>query len=244
MGGPTRLSEVFALADDAGFYDLAPLYDFVYRHREDYERQATVVREAGRDGAVLEFACGTGALAQRLVDDRCYVGVDASPAMLEVARRSVDAPFVLGDVRRVAFGRRFEVVAMLGRAATHFDRGDLASAATVAREHLRDGGAFVLDAHDRAVLEDGHTSEDRFESDRWTVTYRGVSRTTGGGWCEHEYAYDVTDTETGESRTFSGRYDMRFWGRGELAELLRAAGFERVAVESAAVGVRAVASLA
>lgn len=233
MDRPTRMADLFELPPDAevGLYDLAPAYDFVYRRSFDYDRQAELVREAVGGEGVLELACGTGALAERLAGDRedAYVGLDASASMLAVASRNVEAAFVRGDARGVAFDRRFGAVAMLGRATTHFGREDLEAVAGVAREHL-DDGEFVLDAHDRSAFVDGYTSEDRFEDDRWAVVYRGESTATGGGWCRQEYGLEVTDRRTDRSRTFEGSYEMRFWGADELDALLREAGFETVHV--------------
>ena len=248
MSRATRVRDVFDLPAGVPFYDLAPLYDFVYRRGEDYDEQAALVRGAAAGEDVLELGCGTGALAERLAPDGAYVGVDRSAAMLAVARRNVDdadvdAAFVRGDARRIAFARPFDAVAMLGRTASHLDRTDLSAVAGVARSHL-DGGAFVVDAHDRATLEDGYTSEDVYETDRWSVVYRGYSTRTGEARCEHEYAFEVTDRETGRTRTFEGRYGMRFWGVDELRELLEAVGFAAVDVEATGGVVRAVASRA
>lgn len=55
---------------------------------------------------VLDIGCGTGVLANALDDSVRYVGVDASPRLLSVARRTVrtdDAPrtFYQGDARRL-----------------------------------------------------------------------------------------------------------------------------------------------
>jgi hypothetical protein len=178
MDGATVMEAVFDLPGDVPFYDLAPVYDFVYSRNFEYDRQATRVRNHARDDGVLELACGTGRLAARVAEDATYVGVDAAAPMLAVARRNVDAHLVRADVRRVALDRQFGVVALLGRSSAHFGQDDLRSVAAVALEHLEDGG-FVLDAHDRATLEDGHATDDRYESDRWAVRYRGESTTTG-----------------------------------------------------------------
>ena len=152
--------------------------------------------------------------------------------MLAVARRNVDAHLVRADVRRVVLDRPFGVVALLGRSSAHFGRDDLRSVAAVALEHLEAGG-FVLDAHDRARLEDGHATDDRYDSDRWAVRYRGESTTTGGGWCTHEYRIDVQDRSREVSRTFEGEYRMRFWDVEELRELLEDVGFGTVRIDAA-----------
>lgn len=186
------------------------------------------------------MACGTGLLADRLVDDGGYIGVDATGEILQVASARVDAPFVLGDARQVGFDRTFGAVAMLGLSASHFGVEDLAATAGVALAHL-DLGPFLLDAHDRAGLEDDYTMEDRYETDRWVVVYRGTSSTTGGGWCRHAYGFDVTDRETDRSRTFEGTYEMRFWGVDELRQVLEDAGFGSVSVEVDDGVVRAIA---
>lgn len=252
MPRATRLADLLELPADADLYDLAPVYDLVYRRTEDYDEQAALVRDVATGEAILELGCGTGALAERLAASGEYVGVDASGAMLAVARRNVeetvdkgdaDAAFVRADARSVAFRRRFDAVAMLGRTASHFGRTELSAVADVARRHL-DGGAFVVDAHDREKLEDGYTSEDVYESGRWSIVYRGYSTVTGEGRCEHEYGFDVTDRETGRSRTFEGRYEMRFWGAAELEDLLEGSGFADVEVEATDGVVRAVASVA
>lgn len=48
----------------------------------------------------------------------------------------------------------------------------------------------------------------------------------------HEYGFDITDRETGETRTFEGSYEMRFWAADELRELLSGAGFAEVRVDA------------
>src|SRR5690348_11958560 len=66
-------------------------------------------RPGARD--VLELGCGTGAVLAALPSELVKVGVDQSPAMLDVARRrGVDAEFHEGDLTRLALDRRFDVV--------------------------------------------------------------------------------------------------------------------------------------
>ena len=91
----------------AGEYD-----DWVYgtgvfaeRHRpgwhEERERMEQTVASMP-DARTLDIACGTGWLTQHLAGG--IVGLDASPAMLEVASARIpDAEFVVGDALELPF---------------------------------------------------------------------------------------------------------------------------------------------
>lgn len=105
-------------------------------------------------GPVLELGCGTGRVLEPCVAAAGGgVGVDSSPAMLERARRRLDAAGLsdrvelrLGDVRTVRLDRRFPLVTIPFRSLFHLPGEDdcLAALATV-REHLGPGGRFAGD---------------------------------------------------------------------------------------------------
>jgi ubiquinone/menaquinone biosynthesis C-methylase UbiE len=80
------------------FYDRFGRKQDWQRVYEDLAIERLVTRlDLGRAGAVLEFGCGTGRLAERLLE-RClpstanYLGIDVSTTMTELSRRRL-APF-------------------------------------------------------------------------------------------------------------------------------------------------------
>ena len=133
-------------------YDsLAPFYDAVMGDRAaaaDYVR-SLIDRHHPRARTVVELACGTGSVLQRLEPDYDMTGVDLSADMLEVAAKKLPrARFVQGDMTTVSLGETFDVVLCIFDSLNHvptfagweavFDR---------AREHLNPGGIFVFDVN-------------------------------------------------------------------------------------------------
>lgn len=77
---------------------------------EPYEQVAAAVGELGAGARVLDLACGSAPLAERLVGVD-YLGVDRSPKELALARRRAPgARFVQGDAVDLAGHGRFDVV--------------------------------------------------------------------------------------------------------------------------------------
>jgi SAM-dependent methyltransferase len=133
-------------------YDsLAPFYDAVMGDRAAAAEYVRSLIERHQPGArsVLELACGTGSVLERLEPDYELTGVDLSAEMLEVAAKKLPrARFVQGDMTEVSLGETFDVVLCVFDSINHlltfeaweavFDR---------AREHLNPGGIFVFDVN-------------------------------------------------------------------------------------------------
>jgi len=97
------------------------IVDLYQRHASDFDR------ERGRDlqerawldrflghvpaaGTVLDIGCGMAEPIARYMIERGFgvVGVDSSPAMIELCRdRFPDAEWIVADMRELALGRRF-----------------------------------------------------------------------------------------------------------------------------------------
>jgi SAM-dependent methyltransferase len=116
-----------------------------------YLRQAKRAR-----GPILELASGTGRIAFPLADAGFDVtGLEASAAMLQVARRKLAAApranlrFVRGDMRRFSLRRTVALVLIPFRAFQHLltVRDQRACLACV-RRHLRPGGRLIVDLFD------------------------------------------------------------------------------------------------
>ena len=215
------------------FAVIAPFYDL---DLAGYDRDVTMYRElaASRGPAVLELGCGTGRVASPLAAAGLeVVGVDASPAMLAVAReRAGDAPFatVEGDMRTLDLGRRFDAVLIPLGGLQHMETAEevAAALATVAR-HLAPGGMAVVDveAPHPQDLEPGPQPL----VEHWTRPWRGGSVTKlvaveGApvrGLRHVTWHFDVQPPEGALAR-LTARFTLRTVTAGELELAARLAG--------------------
>lgn len=134
--------------------DLALIHDIGFT---DFTRHATDVlialfRKSGkRNGRVVDLGCGSGTLADRLVDAGYDVlGIDISPAMIRLARKQVrNARFICGSYRTAVLPA-CDAVTAIGEIFNYkFDgRAGLPELRKVFRRvhaALRPGGLFVFD---------------------------------------------------------------------------------------------------
>ena len=133
---------------EAAFYDqiTAKLTD------SDLPFYQSMARQSG--GPVLEFACGTGRLLIPVAAEVGRgVGVDRSPAMIEIARRrasqhSGEHAVVLkvGDIRDIDLGETFSLIQIPYSSLFQLpSAADLNAALSNIRRHLQGGGRVVAD---------------------------------------------------------------------------------------------------
>lgn len=93
---------------------------------------------------ILDVGCGTGELTRAIAERGARVlGVDASPSMIEQARRAHPGlEFRVADAREMRFDAPFDAV--FSNAALHWIRPPEAAAARI-REALRPGGRFAAE---------------------------------------------------------------------------------------------------
>src|SRR4051794_22064190 len=136
----------------------AAFYDITSEGLEgDVQFYLEEARAAG--SPVLELGAGTGRtlipIAEAGID---VVGLDLSPAMLQVAREKVDRlpsevqahiELVEGDMRDFSLGRKFALVTIPYRAFLHLMTvQDQRAALARIREHMRDDGKLMLNIFD------------------------------------------------------------------------------------------------
>jgi ubiquinone/menaquinone biosynthesis C-methylase UbiE len=136
-----------------GLYtELAEYYDIVYAFKDYRKETARLVelarhhvRSGGRDW--LDVACGTGGHLRFLASRFRCTGVDASPAMLRIARRKVlGVRFIQGDMRSFRLGKQFDVVSCLFSAIGHVrTRTGLRRAIRRMADHLKPGGVLLIE---------------------------------------------------------------------------------------------------
>ena len=207
-------------------YDaIAELYDAWSRSvREDIEFYVAAARAAG--GPVVELGVGTGRIAvPTALAGVGVIGVDSSPGMLEVCRRSAEAAGVSdrldlreGELEAPPVSERVGLVTAPFRSLLHLERDEARRRAlTAVRKILVPGGRFVFDV--------------------FTPSREDIDA-TGGRWLEREPGIlERADwDEAGRVLTlaveaFGGRTSMRLaWLPPERwRELLECAGFEVVA---------------
>lgn len=118
------------------------------------------VEEARRSGSpVLELGCGTGRILIPTAEAGVgIVGLDASSAMLDVARTKISklspdaqsrAELIEGDMRTFSLGRKFKLITIPFRAFLHLlTPDDQRTCLERIRKHLEDDGRLILNIFD------------------------------------------------------------------------------------------------
>jgi len=223
----------------APFTAMADVYDAImqdvpYAGWVDFALRGAAARgwPAGR---VVDLGCGTGN-ATRELERRGLevVGVDASAAMLAVARGKVAAELRCGDMRTFALPGRFALALTLFDTVNNLlEDDDLPALAERVRAHLAPDGGWVFDVNTSVGLAslwegdiaEGWAGEVHY---RWSHVWDPeLRRATVEAWCE---------SPTG---AFTELHRERPYDPDELRSLLAAAGFGRVDVVTYPSGRRA-----
>lgn len=143
--------------EELEYYSDGAWYDAEYVHiRGDIHHYMNVA--AAAKGPILELACGTGRLTIPMAEVGAeVVGVDVAPGMIAQANAKRDrlppgdrarCEFVVGDMRTLRLGRRFDKVILAFNTILHMTRDeDLEATLRTAAEHLRPRGLFHVDLH-------------------------------------------------------------------------------------------------
>ncbi len=139
-----------------GYTAFAPFYDRVMGDRggeADYVR-GLIRRHRPSAASVLELACGTGAILEKLQPHYEVTGLDASQPMLDIAAKKVpQARLRREDMTRFDLGERFDVVLCVFDSINHLVRfSDWERVFGRARAHLNDRGLFVFDVNTERAL--------------------------------------------------------------------------------------------
>lgn len=210
---------------------LAGVYDTIMAEVEYDDWADFVVDLAGQasvaGGPALDLGCGTGNATLPLWRRGYDVeGLDASAAMLAVARRKLPAVrFTRGEFETFSLGRRFSLVYSVFDALNNLLTDDAFAAALArVRAHLLPGGAFVFDVNTPVGLRElwqGGVAEGWADDVyyRWSHDYDEVTGVvTVAAFCR---------TEDG---TFTEVHRERGYDEAALRRLLAEAGFVEVEV--------------
>jgi SAM-dependent methyltransferase len=98
---------------------------------------------------LLDLGCGAGHNDHAFLQDFQVTGVDASPAMLSLARRlNPEVEYLEGDLRTARLDRQFDAVIIADSIDYMLSEDDLNAAFESAFYHLRPGGVFCTYAEE------------------------------------------------------------------------------------------------
>ena len=230
--------------EPSSFGPVAPFYDILmsgvpYRFWMDY-LQKVWAKHGQAPSTVLDLACGTGTVSRHLAE-RGYTptGVDLSAGMLDVARsRALEAnlsiPFVQQDAAELELGdARFDAAICFFDSLNYILEAErLQSAFARVCDCLAPGGSFFFDVNTEYALAEGMFNQSCTRKDealhyRWRSRYDPETRL-----CTIRMSFSYDDG-SGERGAFTEVHRQRAYGKEELAQWLRAAGFADVAVYDA-----------
>lgn len=205
------------------------LYDRIARLYDPWSRSVTedvgfyVERALASGGPVVELAVGTGRIAVPIAEAGVdVIGVDSSPEMLAVARKTAESARVaerldlrVGDLRRPPVQERVPLVICPFRSLLHMEtEAEKLRALGAARDLLESGGAYVFDvfAPSREDIEETH--------DRWLEREPGIFERAV--WDEGSRTLSLSVRSGNEEATFG----LHWLSAAEWLGLLDRAGFE------------------
>lgn len=180
---------------------------------------------------ILEFACGTGAVAVGLAAmGYRVVGVDYSADMLKSARRKarehdVDIRFVSADIGKVNLDRQFDLLLCLGNTIPHFTGPrSLARLFANCRQHLRPGGHIIIQQlnYDRILRERPLTFATDIDRDLIRIKQYRYRKDLV------DFHITLVDSSQAPPRISSSRITLKPWLKDELSANLRGAGFDGI----------------
>ena len=188
-----------------------------------------------RPRTVLDVACGTGSVAEILAAKGYeVVGVDISPAMVEVARRKSAASgsgtqYQVQDAAELSLPAKFDLAISLYDSLNYvLDEHLLAAAIERVAEHVVSGGLFIFDVNTEYALAHGFFNQSNvgtgvYPRYVWISRYDRESR-----MCTINMAFEVQE-RAGTKRQFTEVHRQRAYTLEELDAMLSQAGFETVA---------------
>jgi SAM-dependent methyltransferase len=222
------------------FDRFARLYDWEHdSYVADVDVHVGFARRFG--GPVLELACGTGRLLAPLVQAGfACTGVDSSPAMLERARRRLDAfagnkpTLVQQRLEELDLGAQFRTIVLgLDSFALLINRGDQVRALKAAKAHATHDGRLILDVANGNLRGSVEPPEELLhdmtladpESGRPITKFVLRRARPADQLDELMFFYDEQD-ERGYLRRSMVELRLRWFTRFELELLLQSAGWQ------------------
>lgn len=187
-----------------------------------------------KEAKILELCCGTGRLTLPIAKEGYKIcGVDYTPSMLEQAKTKateagLDINFIEADIRTLDLQEKFDLIFIPFNSIHHLYRNeDLFKALECVKNHLKDGGLFLLDCFNpniryivesekrQSVIAEYTTGDGRNVLIEQTMRYENATQTNRIEW--HYFI-------NGEFHSVQNM-DMRLFFPQELNSYLERTGF-------------------
>lgn len=229
-------------------YDrIAYFYDLEYRYRfQDVRFYLEMARRAGSKSRILEVACGTGRVSQKLLEAGFNVtGLDISPEMLRLAEKKLAesseevrerGQYVQGDMRDLDANlgnQEFDLIFIAINSFQHLrSQTDQLACLQSIRKHVAPAGRFIIDVfnpEDKDVFAtDGRMEYAGPMHNPLNDSFVHIFVSTVAHQAEqkrvHHYFYDETFADGTIKRTVT-IFHLRYLYRFEMQLLLEKAGF-------------------
>lgn len=171
------------------------------------------------DGLVIDAGCGNGVLAREVLRNGFDVlGIDASPAMIELARITAPAArFQIATFDRATLPRCSAIIAM-GEVLNYGTLDGVRTFIAHAADALRDGGMLLFDVAERGSYP-AH-DERRIGGDDWSVIV--LKDSDGERLTRRVLTFRQLD---GTTRRDEEVHELELYDRATLISLLREHGF-------------------
>lgn len=165
------------------YQEFADLYD-IFKATHDIKRWSQQFADylptrGASSPRIIDLGCGTGASTVALRDLGAeVVGVDFSPAMLDVAKTNVpECRFEQADVRQLPSHLGvFDAAVSMGELLNHIeDTDDCLAALRSIRQVVAPGGVYVVDTNTYRAYQDFFTRSHVYERDGDMYVWQGTS---------------------------------------------------------------------
>lgn len=224
------------------YTNLANVYHEIYQTLFDYDEEFKFYDEHLRENSiesVLEVGCGTGNLAQRLVEAKYnYWGIDLFDEMLNIAKQTApSAKFSQADVRDFKLNTKFDCVIITGRSISYLTENiGLLNAFECINRCLNENGILMFDAIDAGKLFLNFDDEkvDMLIAKYEANDYQRISKSRknmGSGWTwDWESEYFKKEIDGKYQKIGEDFATLRAFLKDELALFLNLSGFELVEI--------------
>ena len=224
-------------AQPRAYTDLAGWFHLMTAPADYAEEAAFYLRELEKAAglpinSILELGSGGGNNASHMKRHADLTLVDRSPPMLELSRTiNPECEHIVGDMRSLRLGRRFDAVFVHDAVCYMTTGDDLRAAIETASVHCEPGGAVLFAPDDVAETFRPHISSGGHRDD--TRAFHYISRTWDPDPTDSTYLMEMTYRleEAGRpDRVIEESHELGLFGRATWLELIRGAGLDPTVV--------------